>query len=74
MKVARERYEKLKGTQGNVAESKLKVGEIITWYEEDDYPGQELQKRRDETKADEKRHCEKLKHFWADIRFKVEAL
>jgi len=68
LKIAVERYQKLKGTQGNVAESKLKVGDIITKYEEDDYPGEDLQKRRDETKADEKRHCEKLKKFWANIR------
>lgn len=68
LKIAKERYEKIKGTQGNVAESKLKAGEIIEKYGEDDYPGEDLQKRRDETKADEKRHCDKLKKFWANIR------
>ena len=68
LKIAVERYQKLKGTLGNIAESKLKVSDIITKYEEDDYPGEDLQKRRDETKTDEKRHCDKLKKFWANIR------
>lgn len=69
IKIAVERYQKLKVNQGNVAESKLKVGEITAKYEEDGYPGEDLEDRREETKADEKRHCQKLKQFWTNIRF-----
>jgi hypothetical protein len=38
LKIAIERYQKLKSTQGNIAESKLTAGEIIAKYEEDGYP------------------------------------
>lgn len=68
-KIAVERYQKLKATHGNVAQSKLTVGDIIKKYEDDDYPGEDLVRRREDTKADEKRHCQKLNQFWADVRY-----
>ena len=67
LKLAKEKFYKLQAGNGNIAENKLTVEDILKNYEQDGYPDETLAKRTERTEKDEKRHLALLRKFWPMI-------
>lgn len=67
LKLAKEKFYRLQAGNGNIAENKLTVEDILKNYEQDGYPDETLAKRTERTEKDEKRHLALLRKFWPMI-------
>jgi integrase len=68
LKLAKEKYYSLQANNGNVAEARLVVEDILARYEQDGYLDDDLASRPQGTEEEEKRHVALLRKFWSQIR------